>query len=116
MGSLYADQVGVMGITEKRNVCVSYKYELPTGDLLAGSPTVVQVGGTDMVVSSISRNATILTYHHETVGIAQAVVFSITGGVGVVSGEKRFKISCATSASPPETLDAIILLVVQDEE
>jgi hypothetical protein len=54
MGSLYADQVGVMGITEKRNVCVSYKYKLPTGDLLTGTPSVSQVGGTDMVISSIS--------------------------------------------------------------
>ena len=67
------------GDTEK--VSVSFKDHLDSGELLTGTPTVVEVTTTDLTLGSKQVNTTAYTDKwNASIAIGQAVQFSVTGG------------------------------------
>ena len=109
MTTTLADQIQCKTVTEVRNVAVSFVGKLDSGELLTGSPTVTVVGG-GLTVASEQVNTVALTIDGVSVGIGQAVQFSVSGGTAGTTYTVR--IECGTDASPAQTLIVNICLAV----
>jgi hypothetical protein len=79
---------------------------LNASELLTGTPTVTNItvgSSTDLTVASVARNtATITVEDDASVLASQAVQFSVTGGT--TGTTYTLEVSCATDASPAQTL------------
>ena len=84
-----------------RNVQVGFLDKLDSGELLSGTPTVT-VSPTGPTISNVGRNTTALTIDGESHAINQAVTYTITGGTAGV--EYTYTVTCATDATPAQTL------------
>jgi len=98
-----APQVQCKTESDVRNVAVSFAELLDTGELLTGTPTIVEVTTSDLTLGSKVVNTAALTILGESVAIGQAVQFSVSGGD---ASTKRYtiKITATTDSSPAQTL------------
>ncbi|HDZ20959.1 hypothetical protein LCGC14_0878500 [marine sediment metagenome] len=106
-----APQLQTMVAGTTRNIAVSFAAQLDSGELLTGTPTIVEVTSTDLTLASKAVSSAILTILGESVASAAAVTFSVTGasaGGGQTSGEFTgyYKIKCTatTDATVAQTL------------
>ena len=65
-------------VTEVRNVAVDFLGLLDDGELLTGTPTVVEVTTTDLTLASKAVNATALTINGVDCIAGQAVTFKVS--------------------------------------
>ena len=90
---------------ETRNFAVSFSGRLDTGELLTGTPTIVDISGdspTDLTISNKVVSTTSLTINGVTVPTGEAVQFTVTGQQ---SGKSyTIKITVGTDATPAQTL------------
>ena len=90
---------------EVRNVAVSFSGRLDTGELLTGTPTIVDISGdspTDLTISNKVVSTTSLTINGVTVPTGEAVQFTVTGQQ---SGKSyKILITVATDATPSQDL------------
>lgn len=101
--------------SEVRNASVSFDAVLDVGELLTGTPTVVEVTTTALTLTNKAINTAIVPINYKPVAIGKAVQFSVSGGV--VGTTYDIKISCSTTATPAQTLYGTIKLqIVADTE
>ena len=90
---------------ETRNFAVSFAGKLDTGELLTGTPTVVDNAPNspeDLTISNIGVNTSALTIDGESVAIGEAVQFAVSG---FVSGTTyKLKITVSTDSTPAQSL------------
>lgn len=98
-----APQKPTIAVGEIRNVAVSFADVLDSGELLTGTPTVVEVTTTDLTLSSKAVNTAALTINGESVAIGKAVQFRVSGQL-VANSPYTIKITVSTDASPAQTL------------
>lgn len=95
-----------------RNASISFFGYLDTGELLTGTPLVVEVGGTnDLTFSSIRINTADIVINDFVVVAGQAVLVSIANGLQSNSPYK-IKITVSTSAATSQTIVVAVLLDV----
>ena len=99
----------VVGST--RNVAVSFAGKLDTGELVTGTPTVVEVDTTDLTLGNKAVSTTELTISGETVPIGEAVQLSITGHL-LATGSYTILITATTDATPAQVLPLGVILDV----
>ena len=100
-------------VSEVRNVSISFAGLLDSGELLSGTPTIVEVTTTDLTLTNKVISTAILTINDISVPVAEAVQFSVSGGTA--GKTYKIRISCATNSTPAQTLyDEITLPVVAD--
>lgn len=87
---------------ESRAVAVSFKGLLNDGELLTGTPTVVEVTTTDLTLSSKAVNGSSIRVNNDTCVAGQAVQFLVAGGVA--GSNYQIKITVGTNASPAQVL------------
>ena len=104
-----APQINHKTVSEVRNDAVSFAGKLDVGELLTGTPTIPAV--TDLTFSNKVVSTAALTINGVSVPIGEAVQFKVSGGVA----GKRYtiQISCATDATPAQTLYGSVILDVE---
>ena len=68
--------------TETLLAAVSFVNRLASGELLTGTPTVLEIRTTDLTLANKAINTAQIVVLEDTVAIGQAVQFSVTGGTG----------------------------------
>lgn len=97
-------------VGETRNVAVSFVDVLDVGELLTGTPTVVEVTSTDLTLTNNAVNGSSLVVNGEACLAGQVVTFTVAGGVAGTTYEIR--ITATSNASNPQTLQATVRLKV----
>lgn len=97
-------------VGETRNVAVSFVDVLDAGELLTGTPTVVEVTTSDLTLTNKAVNGSSLVVNGETCLAGQVVTFTVAGGVAGTAYEIR--ITAGTNAANAQTLQATVKLKV----
>ena len=97
--------------SEVRNVAVSFANVLDSGELLTGTPTVVEVTTSDLTLGSKAVNTAILTINGISTPVGEAVQFNVSGGTAEV--EYTIKITCSTDSSPAQTVIGSLIIPVK---
>lgn len=102
MGAHTAIQLADIAVGETRTPAISFKDVLESGELLAGTPTIVEETTSDLTLANKRVNTAALTINGESVAIGQAVQFKINGQL-TVNSPYTLKITVGTDASPAQT-------------
>ena len=109
-----APQRNTKTVSEVRNIAISFSGKLDDGELLTGTPTVVEVNPSSpqaLTFASIAVNTAILTINDISPPIGEAVQCSVSGGVA--NEVYVIKVVCGTDATPAQTLYGTITLRVR---
>lgn len=87
---------------DTRSAKIDYRKDLDSGELLTGTPTVVEQDTSDLTISNVAVSTTTETVKGETVAIGQAVVWTVTGGLESNS-PYLIRVTTSTDASPAQT-------------
>ena len=88
-----------LAVGETRNGAYSFKGELDSGELLTGTPTVVEVTTFDLAFTNVAINTATITISKDLLVLAgQAVQYSVSGHKKNV--EYQLKITATTDATP----------------
>ncbi len=102
MGINTAMERPVAVVGETNNFAVSFFGVLDSGELLTGSPTVVEVTTTDLTIGNKAVNTAALTISERTVIVGNAVQFNVLGQL-TGNSPYKLKITVTTDASPVQT-------------
>lgn len=111
--TLEAPQTHVKTAGETRLCTVSFRDILSSGELLTGTPTVVEVTTSDLTLSSKAVNTAavpVSDVYPEQVAIGQAVQFLAAGGTAGTT--YTIRVTCGTDASSAQTLSRRVRLKV----
>ena len=89
-------------VGETNNFAVSFAGVLDSGEVLTGTPTVVEVTTSDLTIANVAVNSSALTINERTVAIGNAVQFNVLGQLAANS-PYTLKITAMTDASPAQT-------------
>ena len=85
---IQAVQVYELGVNATRNATIDFTDELDDGELLTGTPTVVEIATTDLTIASVARNVAAETIWPDgpdqpsrIVAIDKGVQFRVSGAV-----------------------------------
>lgn len=109
-----APQRNTKTVSEVRNIAVSFSGKLDDGELLTGTPTVIEVNPSSpqaLTFSNIAINTSILTINDISTPTGEAVQCSVSGGVA--NAAYTIKVSCGTDSTPAQTLYGTITLRVR---
>ena len=104
-----APQQNTKTVSEVRNVAASFSNKLDSGELLTGTPAVVEANASSpqaLTFSNIAVSTAILTINGVSTPIGEAVQFKVSGGVAGTLYE--IIINCGTDATPAQTLYGVI--------
>ncbi len=99
--------------SEIKNAACDFTGKLDTGEVLTGTPTVVEVGTSDLTLSNKVVSTAVLTILGRSVAIGKAVQFSVEGGTAGRSYE--ILITVDTDSSPAQRLTAKLPLEVKPD-
>lgn len=111
MSLVVAPQIQQKTDAEVRNIAVSFDKKLDSGELLTGTPTIVDLAAVLTLGSKIVNTAEI-TVNGKTTAIGKAVQFNASGGVAGTT--YRILITVTTDSSPAQTLEGVVRLKVVD--
>lgn len=89
-------------VGETNNFSVSFADVLDSGELLTGTPLVVEVTSSDLTISNKAVNTGALTINDISVAIGLAVQFKVVGQI-VASTPYTVKITASTDSTPAQT-------------
>jgi len=97
-------QTFVISVGDTETVAVNFTDHLDSGELLTGTPTVVEVTTSDLTLGSKAVNTAtyVESQSGDTVAIGAAVQFSVSGGTAANSPYK-IRVTCSTDATPART-------------
>ena len=102
-------------VSAVRLMSVSFVGQLESGELLSGTPTVVDNSGSpaELTLSNKAINTAELTLNGRTVAIGQAVQFRVSGGLA--GSEYTIMATASSDSSPAQNLiGGMILNVIAD--
>ncbi len=112
MASIDPPQRQTCRVGETRTPAVSFVDVLESGELLTGTPLVVEVTSSDLTLENKAVNTAELTINGKTVAIGQAVQFKMTGQK--VSGSSyTIKVTASTDATPAQTFVRKLIVLVE---
>ena len=100
-------------VGETRLFSVSFDGKLDSGELLTGTPTVVEVTTSDLTISNKAVNVAALSINHETVAIGKAVQFKVSGQLAA-SSPYTILITCGTDSDPAQTVKGRVVFKVEE--
>ena len=103
-------QVQYTSVGSTRMVAVSFALQLDDGELLTGTPTVVEQTTSDLTLGNKAVSTAALTILGETVPIGEAVQFSVSGGTAANS-PYLVRVTCGTDATVAQTLSVDVEMV-----
>ena len=108
--SAEAPQIPCVLDGETRNGKASFANKLDSGELLTGSPTITELGTTDLTIANAAVSTAALTINGVSVDTGEAITFKASGFVA--NKIYRLLLQCGTDSSPAQTLRGIARLVV----
>ena len=96
------DQVASLSVGDSEVAAIDYKDILDSGELLTGTPTVVEVTTTDLTLSNKVVNTVALTIDGRTCAIGKAVQFKVSGQLAA-QGLYRVRVTVSTDATVART-------------
>ena len=99
---LKSNYVGEMSAGETRAFAVNYTDKLESGELLTGTPTIVEVTTSDLTLANKAVSTGSLTILGDTVATGAAVQWTVAAGSGL-SGEYTIRVTVGTDATPAQT-------------
>lgn len=105
-----APQRHTKSVSEARNVAIDMRGLLDEGELLTGTPTIVEVTTTDLTLANKAVNGSTLTINGVECTAGQAVTFSVSGGVAGTT--YTIRVTVASAASPAQTFVVSVRLAV----
>ena len=106
-----APQIHEKKVSAARNIAVSFSGKLDVGELLTGTPTIVEVTTTDLTLSDKVVSTAILTINGVSVPINEAVQFHVEAG-GTAGTQYKILITVGTDSTPAQTLVGVVLVDV----
>ena len=97
-------------VSEILIAAVSFVGRLDVGEKLTGTPIVVELGSTDLTLSSKQVSTSILTINDKRVAIGHAVQFKVSAGIA--GTRYNIRLTAQTDAVPPQTVIGRIILDV----
>lgn len=91
-----------------RNVSISFAEQLCAGELLTGTPTVVEDTSSDLTIISKAISTSAKQINDVTVPTGEAVQCNVSGFAN--NFPYTLNISCDTDADPPQTLKGRIVI------
>lgn len=104
--TITAPQRPAVGKGETRAPRISFEGRLSAGELLTGTPSVVEIGTADLTVSNVAVNTAALTIDGQAVAVGQAVQCLVTGFDGKTL--YKLRVTCGTDSTPAQQLQGII--------
>lgn len=102
MGSLIeAPEVPVFAVGETNNVSVSFADVLDEGELIAGTPVVIELTTSDLTIENKRVNTAAVVMGEQTIAIGKAVQFSVSGQ-GTANTPYTIKITATTDSDPAQ--------------
>jgi hypothetical protein len=98
-------------VGEARTPAVSFVGVLESGELLTGTPTVVEVTTSDLTITNEVVNTAAITINSKSVAIGQAVQFKVTGQAAA-SSPYTLRVTASTDADPAQTIIRDLTLLV----
>ena len=98
-------------VSEVRNVAVDMRGLLDDGELLTGTPTIVEVTTTDLTLASKAVNGSTLTINGVECLAGQAVTFKVSGGVA--GSTYTIRVTVSSDATPAQTFVVAVRLAVE---
>lgn len=102
MSEIVAPGVPVRGDTEVRNFVCDFTDMLDSGELLTGTPTVVELVTSALTLASEALNSSELTVNGRTVAANSAVQWKASGGSA--NTVYTVLVTATTNATPAQTL------------
>ncbi len=110
MTAAAAHQIQSKTAAEVRVVAVSFQGKLDSGELLTGTPTIVEVTTSDLTLANKAVSTVALTIDGTSNAIGEAVQFSVTGGTAGVTYTINAQVG--TDSTPAQTLEVNLTLIV----
>lgn len=112
-----APQRPFKSVSGVRNIAVSFSEMLDANELLSGTPVITEVinsssPNTDLTITSKVISTAVLTINNISVPIAEAVQFTVTGGL-TANSPYSITISIGTTASQT-LIGTVVLTVIPD--
>ncbi|MGB0971914.1 MAG: hypothetical protein ACPGVG_13280 [Mycobacterium sp.] len=98
-----------LGESEKRAPKCSFLGDLPSGVVLTGTPTVTEIGTSDLTVADVQLNTAALTLKGMTHAIGTVVIFTVTGAKA--GRMYKIRVRAQTNGSPSENPERIVAVV-----
>lgn len=112
MGLAIAPDRPVAVVDEADLFSVDFTDVLESGEKLTGTPTVIEVTSTDLMIANKSVNTAILIINNKTVAIGKAIQFKVSGHL-VSHTPYTIKITCGTDSSPAQTKVRYVIFNVE---
>jgi len=108
-----APQIHTKTVGDERNIAYAFDDVVDSGELLTGTPVILEVDTTDLTISNKVVSTAELTIDDITTPIGEAVQCHITGGVANKTYEVLITVS--TDSTPAQTLNGkFVLKVIAD--
>lgn len=102
IGAVIAKGSPAFAVGDEQNGGVSFSKQLKTGELLTGTPTVVEEAGAgDLVITNVAYNTATEELNGVDTPAYEAVLFHVTGQS---AGEYSLKVTAYTDSGPSRTL------------
>lgn len=92
---------------ERVMVTVSFAGRLGRDERLAGTPVVTEIGTSDLEITDVAKNTVVV----DDAPVGKAVRFMAGGGGD--NSPYRVRVTCTTTSVPPQTLEGVIELGVE---
>lgn len=102
MGQSTAPQKPYAVVGDVSNLAYSFASQLDSGELLTGTPAVVEQTTSDLAFANIAVNSAELTINDKTVAIGMAVQCKVSGQL-VANTPYTLKVTVTTDATPAQT-------------
>ncbi len=105
-----APQIQCKTANEVRLVAVSFQGKLDSGELLTGTPTIVEVTTSALTLANKAVSTAALTIDGVSNATGEAVQFSVSGGTA--GTQYTINVQVGTDSSPAQTLEVNLTLEV----
>ena len=112
MASIDPPQRQTCRVGEIRTPAVSFVDVLESGELLTGTPLVVEVTSLDLALANKAVNTATLTINGKSVVAGQAVQFKMSGQLAATR-EYTIKVTASTDADPAQTFVRKLTVLVE---
>lgn len=112
MSCVTAEQVYSMTTGEVRGLACHFLDKLGASELLSGTPTVAEQTTSGLTIDNKRLNTGSITVLGRTCAASQAVLFRVTASGATAGTEYIIKVTCGTDATPAQTLEAFVRVLV----
>jgi hypothetical protein len=98
---------------ETNNISVDFTDVLDSGELLTGTPTIVEQDTSDLTITNVAVNTAALTINSRTVAIGMAIQGAVSGQT-TTNSPYTLTVTASTDSTPAQTKVRYVVITVED--